>query len=206
MLNQIAKTFQSVGFNVQLDDDKLIGPFPINHRKAILVVRVLGPQDAHIVNFEVLGLIPTAEIRKSAHMEAFVQYLLAQNWRFSAGALEMDTDGEIRVLVELPLADNNLTPKQLRLILEILGRNGAELATKGLRVLETGSEEEEAQAEQRLDLDDPKSMKLYFQFKAMAETPAGRAQLMELKAQPNCPALIVILVDAALQSAVPDEL
>jgi hypothetical protein len=179
----------------------------------MLVVRVLGPEDARIVNFEVVGLIPTDEIHESKHLMAFVQFLLAQNWRFSAGSLEMDTDGEVRVLVELPLGDNNLTPKQLRLILEILGRNGTELVTKGLRVLQTGSEEEKETSagetpsiEQRLGLDDPETMKLFFQFKSMAETPAGRAQLMELKAQSGCPPLIVILVDAALQSAVPDEL
>jgi len=212
MLQTIAHTFQTVGFQVQLNEDKLIGPYTIQNRKAMLVVRVLGPEDARIVNFEVMGLIPTAEIRQSHHLAAFVQYLLAQNWRFSAGSVEMDTDGEVRVLVELPLADSTLTPKQLRLILEILGRNGAELVTKGLRVLETGSADEDEASdevpslEQRLGLDDPETMELFFRFKEMAQTAEGRAQLVQLKSQPNCPNVVIIMIDAAMQAALPDAL
>lgn len=205
MLNRLSQLFATIGFNIEAKNDKLVGPFSINDQRAHLVVRVLGAGEATILNFEVVGLLSPEAVRASDHIGAFVQYLLAQNWRFGAGSVELDTDGEVRVLVELPLADGEVTANQLRLILQILGRNGVELLSKGQHVLKTGQEpsgqEEAASSDGDADL-----VELLGRFRRMAQTAAGRAALSELKAKDDCPPMVRIMVDAALQQAIPDEL
>lgn len=207
MLNKLSQLFKSIGFQIESDGKKLIGPFTIDGNRSHLVVRVVGSGDGTIIDFEVLGLIPISEIRDSDHIAAFVQYLLAQNWGFSAGTVEMDTDGEVRVLVELPLADGEITASQLRLIIQILGRNGAELLRKGRQVLQTGAveaDEEKNEAESNVPSSD--MIQMLIKFKGMAQTTEGRAALVALKSKEDCPPMVRVMVDLALQQSVPDEL
>lgn len=207
MLNKLSQLFKSIGFHIEQDGDKLVGPFTIDGNRSHLVVRVVGSGDGTILDFEVIGLIPTSEIRSSDHIAAFVQYLLAQNWSFSAGSVEMDTDGEVRVLVELPLADGEVTASQLRLIIQILGRNGAELLLKGRQVLQTGSvQAEEEKKDTEADVPSADMIQLLLRFRRMAQTAEGRAALVALKSKDDCPQMVVIMVEAALSQVVPDEL
>lgn len=207
MLNKLSQLFKSIDFQIESDGQKLVGPFTINGNQAHLVVRVGGSGEGTIIDFAVIGLIPVSEVRESSHIGAFVQYLLAQNWRFSAGSVELDTDGELRVLVELPLADGDITANQLRLIIQILGRNGAELLNKGRSVLQTGSEGADEQVDNNEpDVPGPEMIELFLKFKRMAQSAEGRASLVALKEQDGCPSMVRIMVDAALQQSVPDEL
>lgn len=204
MLDRISSLFREIGFRAQSDGKRLVGPFTIDGNESVLVASVIGEGEDTILNFEVIGLIKPDEIRKSEHVGAFVQYLLAQNWRFTAGSLEMDTDGEVRVLVELPLADADITANQLRLVIQLLGRNGAELLEKGRRVLATGSPEAEEGSDPEMPSQD--MIELLLRFKKMAQTAEGRASLRKLKEQDGCPSVVRIMVEAALQQATPDEL
>lgn len=208
MLKNLEQLFKSIGFHVEVNGEHLIGPYIINDNESRLIVSVLGDGEGTILNFEVIGLISPDEVQNSDHIGAFVQYLLAQNWRFSAGSVEMDTDGEVRILVELPLADSELTANQLRLILNILGRNGAELVIKGRQVLQTGSyEEDDAQASSDdPEVPSPDMIELFLRFKQLAQTSEGRAQLVALQQKKDCPPSVRMMVEVALQQSVPDEL
>jgi hypothetical protein len=207
MLNTIEQLFKTIGFQVHNTGDRIIGGFNIDGVDSHLVVHMIGSGDGTILNFEMIGLIKPDEVRNSKHIGAFVHYLLAQNWNFTAGSLELNTDGEVRVLVELPLADSELTASQLSLIMKILAHNSSMLLQKGRRVLETGSEE----PGEKTDSDEPEipssdMINLMIRFKSMAQTAEGRASLLALKRQDDLPPMVRIMVETALQQAVPDEL
>lgn len=207
MMSKIQKLFTSIGFQIEQVGDKLVGPFNIDGKRSHLVVQEVGSGNGAIFNFEVIGLIEPEEVRESDHLGAFVKYLLAQNWRFAAGSVEMDTDGEVRVTIELPLADGEITANQLRLIIQILGRNGSELLDKGRRVLATGEAEDGDQpAGSEPEVPSAEPIELFFRFKRMAQTTEGRASLVGLKEQEGCPPLVRIMAETALQQAIPDEL
>lgn len=209
ILGKIEVLFEEIGFHVRHIGDRLIGNFTIGEVSSNLSLTVQGSGDGAILNFELIGLLKPEEVRESQHIGAFLQYLLAQNWQFSAGTLEMDTDGEVRVLVELPLADSAMTAAQLRLVIQILGQNAAQLLQKGRRVLATGSPVSD-DAEEDVADDETSSaqdlMQMFERFMAMAETADGRTTLLEMKSQSSCPPLIARLIDEALKRAMPDEL
>ena len=82
------------------------------------------------------------------------------------------------------MADAEITARQLRLIIEILCRNAAELLSKGHHALKTGEEStEEKTSASGTDGVTPDLVELFVRFRAIAQTAESRAALITLQSQ-----------------------
>ncbi len=79
-----------------------------------------------------------ALIQESEHKAAFHLYLLSAAWDTSLGPPELDRDdGEVRVLVEVALADALMTESQLRMCIHGSVELSRKIRAEGLTVLKT---------------------------------------------------------------------
>lgn len=128
--------------------------------------------EASAVNF-----IPTELCQKSEHKGPFMFYLLNTAWETKLGAPEVDKDGEVRLLVEIPLADAEMTLKQYDTILKTLGVLAIKIGLEGVQILEKG-EIEETQARNK----NPKSREIMVAMIDMLGTAGGREKLLKIVA------------------------
>lgn len=102
----------------------------------------------------VAGLLPTELHQESEHKLHFLFYLLHKAWRTKFGTPEVDKDGEVRLLVEIPLADAVMTVKQFERILLAATRTAVEIAVEGAQILLHGGPREAARSDGATPLQD----------------------------------------------------
>lgn len=201
-ISHLSSFFQSINFNFEHQDDRIVAGVSIADVQSRLLVSLASNGD--IVNFELIGLVDIEEVRKSDHVGAFVQFLLARNWSTAAGALELDKDGEVRVVLELPMADALMTPRQLRLVLDIMLSHVKALLTDGVSILRTGTvskeETDEGSEEESIG-------RAFMAFMQMSQSEDGRAQLRAIAIDSNAPNMLRALANRVLTTAAaPSEL
>lgn len=201
-ISHLSSLFQSINFNFEQQDDRIVAGVSIADVQSRLLVSLASNGD--IVNFELIGLVDIEEVRKSDHVGAFVQFLLARNWSTAAGALELDKDGEVRVVLELPMADALMTPRQLRLVLDIMLSHVKALLTDGVSILRTGTvskeETDEGSEEESIG-------RAFMAFMQMSQSEDGRAQLRAIAIDSNAPNMLRALANRVLTTAAaPSEL
>ena len=205
MINKINSILSSIGVTSKIDENSLICPIEIKNTNVIL--RITTHIDGAVVSFEIIGLIPPEEVRNSEHTSAFVSFVMAHNWQTAAGSCELDHDGELRVVVELPMADAQPTENQIKLVLKLLRSHATAVLTDGCSILRTGmaaKTDEEPLNEAAEDSDQTRALMVKMQ--ELAETAEGRSQLVTLASTAGLPDEIRQLAAQALAQCAPDSL
>lgn len=84
------------------------------------------------------GFVSTETIQRSEHKAAFLYYLLNFAWNTPFGTPELNNDGELSFLLEMPLEDNTLTYQQFNKIVDGMVRMSASLSVAVNSILKTG--------------------------------------------------------------------
>lgn len=137
-VEQIASFLDQIEFNYERQDGFIRSGMQLAGDHSIILI-FKAPNEGRIFELTVGRVIPTEVIQASAHKAAFHLYLLSAAWDTSFGTPEVDrADGEVRVLVEVPLADAVMTVDQLRLCIKGAAQLCEKIRTEGLEVLKTG--------------------------------------------------------------------
>lgn len=172
-----------------------------NGRKFTLLVR--SYDNGEMFEATAANFIPTELCQQSEHKGAFLFYLLNKAWETKFGTPEIDKDGEVRVLVEIPLADAEMTPKQYGRILKTLTQLAVKIGMEGQQILDKGSIED-SQPNNK----DQKSREIMIAMIDMVGTASGRAQLLKIVADEDYPDEIRSTAASILKAAAasPDSL
>ena len=169
----------------------------------IFGIQVRSYENGEMFEASAVNLIPTELCQKSNHKGPFLFYLLNTAWETKLGAPEVDKDGEVRVLVEIPLADAEMTLKQYDTILKTLGLVAMKIGLEGEQILEKG-EIEETHAQNK----NPKSREIMAAMIDMLGTAGGREKLLKIVADEEYPEEVrktaLLILKAAASS--PDSL
>ena len=104
-----------------------------------LTVYARSYDDGEMFEVIVAGFIPTELNQKSNYKLEFLFYLLHKAWDTKLGTPEVDEDGEVRLLVEIPLMDAAMTARQFEYVLRVASSFAVEIAIEGARVLTDGA-------------------------------------------------------------------
>lgn len=206
-LQHIHSLLSQANLPTKLENGSLLSILSVNGHEAILCINT--QVDGAVLNFEVVGLLPSEIVRNSNHIGAFVSFVLAHNWKTPAGSCELDRDGELRVVMEIPMADLQMSMEQLHLTLKLLKMHCHAMLTQGVEVLKTGELQQKQDATPVEQAQEQVAMghQIYLQFVEMAKTPAGREQLAAVaSAQSGLPTNIRQMAQAVLEQAGPAEL
>lgn len=169
----------------------------------IFGIQVRSYENGEMFEASAVNLIPTELCQKSNHKGPFLFYLLNTAWETKLGAPEVDKDGEVRVLVEIPLADAEMTLKQYDTILKTLGLVAMKIGLEGEQILEKG-EIEETHAQNK----NPKSREIMAAMIDMLGTAGGSEKLLKIVADEEYPEEVrktaLLILKAAASS--PDSL
>ncbi|PJB42537.1 MAG: hypothetical protein CO105_10840 [Comamonadaceae bacterium CG_4_9_14_3_um_filter_60_33] len=137
-VEQIASFLDQIEFKYERQDNlirsgmKLAGDHSVN-------MIFNAPKEGRIFELTVGRIIPMELVQASAHTAAFHLYLLSAAWDTSFGTPEVDKgDGEVRVLVEVPLADAVMTLDQVRFCIRGAVQLCEKIREEGTEVLKTG--------------------------------------------------------------------
>lgn len=207
LLDHIASLLRELGLSFQLEDKRITASMQIHDTPGHLLVSLTG--GGEIANFELIGLVPPAVVQSSDQKSRFIEYLFARNWSTASGALEMDSDGEVRAVLEVPLADAVMTVRQLALILKSLVSHGESLVTSGLSLLRSDAHPTEP-APSSLDLPSSpgavSASRVMEAFLKLARAPGGRDKLLRVQSDGNAPEVLRSMAGIMLSSTVPDSL
>ena len=143
-----------------------------------------APNEGKFFELSVGRIIPTEMIQASKHKAVFHLYLLSAAWETSFGTPEVDKDdGELRVLVEVPLADAVMTKEQLGLCIHGAAQVAEKIRSEGIEVLKSG--QLPAQAPKA----DSETMARVLIISLM-ETAEGRAKARALAIDEDAPAAV----------------
>lgn len=193
--SQISSFLQSVGLQAQSHPNGLVVHVTLPEEGAtpfLLVFRAAS--EGQIFELTCAQILPIELIQQSPHKTLFMLYLLNAAWTGSFGTPEMDsTDGEVRVLTEVPLADAVMTENQFRLILDGTLRLANRIRHEGLKVLQTGQFPEPPQTPapqptQSAGLDPQTAAKLAIM--DAIQTPEGRQMVRQLITSPQVSAVV----------------
>jgi len=143
--------------------------------------------EAFTINF-----IPTDLIKQSKHSATFMFHLLNTAWDTKFGTPEMDKDGEVRVTVEFPLVDAQLTFKQMERVVKTISKMTVQLALEGIHILKTGELVQEKVK--------PNLEQMAGTFGMMVTVTEGREQLQSFIADADCPEDVRRLARIALET------
>lgn len=171
-----------------------------------LTVFVRTYDDGELFEAMIREFLPTELHQQSNHKLAFLFFLLHKAWQTKFGTPEVDKDGEVRLLVEFPLVDAEMTVRQFERIVKTLGLQAVALAIEGAEVLKTGEvpsskqEDSSTSVQDMIDTVMPGMLQL-------ATTEAGRAKLLAAANNDDAPELVRDIAKkilAEMSSAAPD--
>jgi hypothetical protein len=133
--------------------------------------------------------------QKSEHKLKFLFYLLHKAWETKFGTPEVDKDGEVRFLVEIPLLDAEMTLKQFERILRVATQTAVEIALEGGQILMDGTMPDSDES----DINDRMRQAVVAMIE-MVGTAEGRAKLEEIAASEKAPDLLRSMARKLLQA------
>jgi hypothetical protein len=137
-LEQIASFLDEIEFKYEKNDGFIRSAMQISEDHALSLI-LSAPHKGELFELSVGVIISTDLIQASEHRAAFHLYLLSAAWLSPIGTPEIDRDdGELRVLVELPLADALMTAQQLKLCIQGAVQLCHKIRIEGTEVLRTG--------------------------------------------------------------------
>lgn len=171
-----------------------------------LTVFVRTYDDGELFEAMIREFLPTELHQQSDHKLPFLFYLLHKAWETKFGTPEVDKDGEVRLLVEFPLVDAEMTVRQFERIVKILCLQAVEIAIEGAKVLKTGEVPSSKQEDSSTSVQDMIDAVLPGMLQ-LATTEAGRAKLLAAANNEDAPELVRDLAKkilAEMSSASPD--
>lgn len=193
-LKEISGFLDQIGYKHGVEDERIVTGVQLDDGHSVPML-ITAPKDGNLFQLAAINVIPVEAIKQSEYKTAFMFYLLHTAWETSFCTPEMDTDGELRVLVEIPLADAVMTVNQLAFILKGLIMFSEKIHAEGLHLLSTGQKLESATAESEAG-QETMAMTILGQLLPTAE---GRAKLRQLLQNPEAPPVL----RAAIQNAMP---
>ena len=106
-------------------------PTEVPNGKQDLTIAVRSYEDGEMFEAVVIGFISTELHQKSEHKMQFLFYLLHKAWQTKFGTPEVNKDGEVRLVVEVPLVDALMTLKQFEHILRVAAMTAVQIAVEG---------------------------------------------------------------------------
>jgi hypothetical protein len=204
-IQSVANALTELELKFNSEDDTLLLQFGGDVEFNVLINTQV---DGNVINFEARDFIDANEVQNSEHRTAFALYLLKRNYQTTGGALEMNDDGKVMLTVEVPMADAQVTVKQVALIMEMLIRRQVnDVVAKGKAVLSTGELPAEQPSSSSGALNEiAQLMQLHTQMNALAESEQGRAALAQMAADENMPGEMRAIAQLVLSKSAPAEL
>lgn len=204
-IQSVANAFSELELKFQTNEDKLLVGFGLDG--VTFHVLVHTAVNGNVLMFDARGFFDTEKVQASKHKSAFALYLLQLNWQTPAGAFEMDSDGEVGLTFEVPMADAQVTVRQVALIVDMLQSKVQSVVTGGNAVLQTGElPTEEVRSGSTAMAELAQLVKLQQQMAALADSDEGRAMLAQVAVDKDMPGAVRQLAQMVLSSSVPDEL
>lgn len=150
-----------------------------------LTIIVKSYDNGEMFEAMMVKFLPTELHQKSEYKLPFLSYLLQKAWNTKFGTPEVDKDGEVRLLVEIPLMDAEMTLKQFERILRVTTQTAVEIALEGSQILTHG----EIPEDNDQDMDDHMRQAMETMIE-MVGTAQGRAKLEEVAADKNVPDML----------------
>lgn len=202
-INHISSLLRQIDFKFQENDGRITAKVALDDDQSFDVVITLQV-DGNVINFEFMNLLSRREVVETEHQSAFLGYILQQNWNTASGAIELDTDGEVRVVMEVPMADVLMSVEQIKLIFTLMGHQVKSLLSEGRSILRTGkskspSDGSEDSAKQNL-------AEAYLAMVRMSQSTRGREELVEMLRNENLPPVLRALAVKLLSDNSPEEL
>lgn len=186
-LAQIGALLSEAGVQHEHKENYLMSTMSVGQDETTYGVAFFSRMEGTVFEAACLGIIPTEKIASSEHKGIFMMYLLDVAWNTAFGTPELDKrDGELRLLVELPLADAQMTSGQIKLIVEGLMRQAVRIRAQGTQVLETGRLPEPPAAAPAANNDDQAAM-ARLSVLQLIQTARGREQARALLSDPANP-------------------
>lgn len=178
---------------------------PKGERSVPVVVR--SYDDGQMFEAVMMGFLPKDLVENSEHKTRFLFYLLHKAWHTKFGTPEVNEDGEVRLLVEVPLIDAPMTLKQFEHILRVATLTAVQIGAEGSQILMHGEMPEDE------DVGD-KMRQAMVMMVEMVGTDEGHANLAEIAANENVPdvlrlaarRLMAVSREASGPYSVPDSL
>jgi hypothetical protein len=182
-VDQIAALLEQSDFNFEREDEIILSGLDLGDGQAVSMIFVASGGGS-VFKLAMGRIIPLELIQASDHKAVFHLYLLSAAWNSSFGTPEVDRDdGELRVLVEIPLADAVMTLDQLRLAIHGAGQLCDLIRKEGTEVLRTGQLPKTASPADAMTAARHVIVQLI-------ETPQGRVQARALATDPQAPQFV----------------
>lgn len=179
-------------------------PTPVPGGQHDMTILVRSYDEGAFFEAMMMGFIPQELHQKSQHKLEFLFYLLHKAWETKFGTPEVNTDGEVRLLVEIPLMDAEMTLKQYGHILSVATRTAVTLQIEGVQILQNGAlESSDDTPDDQRRLEEAMSAML-----GMVTSSEGRAKLKVILEDDDYPDVLRDLARKLLEasSQVPDAL
>lgn len=193
---------------LRVDDDQIdFKCSKIDGRDVDFSLRAILRDEGKMFEVVSMGFVPNKSIKNTKHLQTFLFYLLNFAWNTNFGTPEMDTDGEVRLLLEMPLEDNTLTFQQFKKIVDSLVFMSMKMGIEADGILKTGNlpqgNNQESNAQSALiallsALADPN-----VQSEVKQQAVAAAEALLN---DPDITEQIKLLVRAALGANIPDSI
>lgn len=204
-IQSVINALTELELKFQTNDKKLLVGFGLNN--VTFQVLIHTSVNDNVLVFDARGFFDTEEVQASKHKAAFALFLLQRNWQTSAGSFEMDRDGEVSLTFEVPMADAQVTVRQVALIVDMLKQHVQSVVAIGNTVLRTGEQPtDESHSGNTALAEMAKLIKLQRQMAALAESDEGRGMLAQIAGDDDMPSEVRQLARMALSSSAPDEI
>lgn len=204
-IQAVAQALTQLDLKFRTVDSKLILGFNLDG--ITFTVDVYTQRDDEVLIFEAKGFISTEDVRDSKHRSAFAMYLLQQNFKTSSGSFEMDSNGQVALAFELPMADAQVTFRQVALILDILQFQIKSVVSDGREVLKSGNlPESSGHSGNPMMAELVRLARAHEEMLGMATSEEGRAMLARIANDGNQASVIREMAKDVLSEAGPDEL
>lgn len=204
-IQAVAQALTQLDLQFRTDDSKLI--LGIDLDGITFTVDIYTQREGEVLIFDARGFISTEDVRDSEHRSAFAIYLLQQNFKTSSGSFEMDSNGQVALAFELPMADAQVTVRQVALILDILQFQINSVVSDGHEVLKNGELPESSGRSGSAMLTDLAGLaRAHQEMLVMATNEQGRARLVQIANDGRMASVIREMAKDVLSEAGPDEL
>jgi hypothetical protein len=135
-IEKIVELCEELGLDARVVSSRVIMEYGDDDQTWRVFVHVR--EDGRLLKACASGFIESEAVQASQYKFELMYYLLHLGWRTPFGSCELDPDGDLRCVVEVPLADNHITRDQFKMVIDGLNHFVKLVATDGLKLIQTG--------------------------------------------------------------------
>ncbi|MDD2934063.1 MAG: hypothetical protein PHO76_09285 [Methylotenera sp.] len=122
--------------NYEMKDNDIVYGIKVNHS---FKHHIRLDENGELFQMYARAMVDAETVNTSPHKALISSYLLKWGYDTKFCTTEMDSDGEIRLAVEIPLEDNTLTERQFSRIFGTLAEVADRMISEVNHILETGN-------------------------------------------------------------------